>query len=104
MGEENTQMEEQQYQLPYTLKLSRPFQYGKDREITEITFNRRTKAKDYKGIQAQNIRFDDILRLISKTTGESMSLIEELDSEDMMAAVDVVNSFLPSGQTVGKDG
>jgi hypothetical protein len=89
--------------VPYTLDLKFPFKYG-EREVTSLTFPRRLKAKDFKGIAVSDIRFDDMARILARITGESSALIEELDGEDLMTAVGVVNSFLPSGLTTGQDG
>lgn len=91
-------------EIPHTIVLDFPFPYGKDDEVTEIVVERRLKAKDFKGIKAQDIRFDDMLRLICRMTNQPMSKIEELDSIDMMKAVEVVNGFLPSSQTDGGTG
>lgn len=96
-------MAEEQFQIPYTLKLAHPIQYG-ERNVEELVFNRRLKAKDFKGIVSTNIKFDDMMSLIARITGESRSLIEEMDSEDFMGASEVVNSFLESGRTTGESG
>jgi hypothetical protein len=89
------------YEIPYTLQLKHPFERGKQEKVTEITFQRRLKGKDFKGIVAGHIRFDDMLSLISRGTAEPISTIEELDVEDFLAAADVVNYFLGAGQTTG---
>lgn len=87
------------------IKLDYPIRRSdKEEPFTELKIERRLKAKDFKGIQAQNIRFDDMLRLISRMTGQAVSLVEELDAVDMMKFVEVVNSFLPSTQMDGKIG
>ena len=87
------------------IKLDYPIRRSdKEEPFTELIIERRLKAKDFKGIQAQNIRFDDMLRLISRMTGQAVSLVEELDAQDMMKFVEVVNSFLPSTQTDGQSG
>lgn len=94
MAEENEGSEEKTFEIPYTVKLDYPFTYGKDREVVEIVFNRRLKAKDFKGINLKEIKFDEMMKLISKTTGEFSAVIEEIDSSDLMKCVEVINSFL----------
>ena len=49
------------------------------------------------------MKFDDMIKLISRVTDEPMSFIEELDATDMMKCAEVVNSFLPSGLTTGEN-
>lgn len=89
-------------ELPHVMDLEVPISWGKEEEPrTSITINRRLKAKDFKGMIANKMKFDDMIRLISKVTGEPMAFIEELDAADMMKASEVVNSFLPSGLTTG---
>lgn len=102
MAEETKEVLE--VKLPHIISLKFPFEYGKDRQVKEITFTRRLKAKDFRGISVSNITFDDMLRLISKSTGESQAVIDELDTEDMMACTEVINSFLSVGQKTGANG
>lgn len=98
--------QEMEIQVPKEIVLKFPFDWGKENpeKVSSITVRRRLKAKDFKGIKAGEIRFDDMIKLISRMTGESTAKIEELDSADMMEFVEVVNSFLPGGQTTGEDG
>lgn len=93
--------EEVNYELPYTLNLQEPIEWGKETRTT-VVVNRRLKAKDFKGIVASNIRFDDMMRLISKVSGEPIAFIEELDAADLFELSKVVQSFLPSGLTTGE--
>lgn len=93
--------EEKTFTVPHTIKLDEPFTYGNE-EVTELVVNRRPKAKDFKGIHTSSMKFDDILRVGSRITGESISKIEELDVADMMKLVEVINSFLPSTEETGE--
>lgn len=86
--------------LPHVITLKYPINRGSE-QITELVIERRLKAKDFKGVQASNISFDDMLRLLSRLTAQPMSNIEELDSTDMYAAMEVLSSFLPSGLKTG---
>jgi hypothetical protein len=102
MAEDQKKPEE--IQLPHKVELTFPFEYGKDRKVSEIIFTRRLKAKDFRGISVNNITFDDMLKLISKATGEVQAVIDELDTEDMMKCTEVINSFLSAGQRTGANG
>lgn len=93
--------EEVSYEIPHTILLTEPVTWGKE-DITHIVINRRLKAKDFKGIRASDIRFDDMMKLISHVSGNSISFIEELDAADLFRASQVVQSFLPSGLTTGE--
>jgi len=95
--------EESKFPLPYSLKMKYPFKYG-ERMVDEITFTNRLKAKDFKGIKSSDIKFDDIFTLTARMTGNSRAVIEEMDSVDLMKAVEVLNSFLPSSPTTGENG
>lgn len=88
---------DEQVQKGKVIKLDYPIRRSeKEKLFTELTIARRLKAKDFKSIKAQDIRFDDMLKLISIMTGHTISLIEELDASDMMKCVKIVNSFLPN--------
>lgn len=90
---EEIQDEEEVYELPYTINLVEPIEWGTEtREV--LVISRRLKAKDFKGIKATDLRFDDMIRLVSKATGESVKFIEELDGKDFNEASKVVQSFL----------
>ena len=102
--ERGTDQDEEKKTVPYDFPLKYPVKWGKnDPDVTTITIERRLKAKDIKGIHPSDIRFDDMLKLMSKMTGQSMAFIEELDSEDMIALTEVVNSFLGLGPVIGAD-
>ncbi len=102
MNSEKTEAgEEKKYEIPYTLKLAYPVQWGKDETKSELVFARRPKAKDYKNINPSNIRMSDMISLLAKLTGEPVSMVEELDAQDLFAATEVINSFLPGGQMTG---
>jgi len=97
-------MSKKTIELPHSIELEIPVEWGKEESPrTTVTIVRRLKAKDFKGIHAQNMKFDDMIKLISRVTDEPMSFIEELDAADMMQCAEVVNSFLPSGLTTGEN-
>lgn len=106
MAEQNAERNEERkhFDIPHEVELSVPVKWGKDEERTKITVTRRLKAGDFKGISANDIRFDDMMKLASKITGEPRSFIEELDSIDFFKLTEVINSFLPVSQTTGENG
>lgn len=102
--EENEINEVKVFNIPHTVNLNFPFTYGKDREVSAIIFSRRLKAKDFKGINVRTMSMDEMMKLVSKTTGEFIAVIEELDAADMMQCVEVITSFLDNGQPTGNNG
>jgi len=84
-----------------TLTLKHPIQQGSE-TITKLEVTQRLKAKHFKGIPAQDILFDHMIKLLSKLTAQPPSVIEELDSEDLFPAVEMVNDFLPGSLTTGE--
>ena len=93
--------QENGYQIPFKILLSTPIKWGANDERTEISVQRKLKAKDFKGIPVQNMQFDHMLKLVSKITNEPLAFIEELEIEDLMKAIEVLNSFLPGGLGTG---
>lgn len=90
-------------QVPHTISLDFPIQWGKDAEPRlSITVNRRLITKDFKGINTQEIKFDDMMHMASKITGEPLAFIEALDATDFLKITAVIQSFLPSGLTTGE--
>jgi hypothetical protein len=89
--------EKKVFELPHTVKLKHPFQYG-DRMITQLTVNRRIKAKDATKIKG-NGSVEDIIWILHKVCGEFKGVIEELDLEDLNGELSqVIQSFLSSGE------
>jgi hypothetical protein len=84
-----------------SLKLKHPIQQGSE-TVSELCIMKRPRARHFKGIPAQNILFDHMLVLLGKITGQPPSVIEELDSEDLIPAINMVNDFLPSSLTTGE--
>lgn len=91
--EEVDETEVEQYDLPHTIQLTEPITWGSETRET-LVIQRRLKAKDFKGMRATDLRYDDMLRLISKASGEPITFIEELDAKDMGKASKVIQSFL----------
>ena len=93
--------EEKRFEVPYTLKLEFPLTFGSE-TISELRFEKRPTARNFKGIPATGLSFDHMFTLLSRATGQPLSVIEKLDVSDMYHAVEVVNSFLPSGLQTGQ--
>ena len=89
-------------QVIKSIKLKYPIQHGSE-TINELRVEKRLKAKMFKGIPAQDMLFDHMLVLLGRLTGQPPSIIEELDSEDLFPAVEMVNSFLPGSLTTGEN-
>lgn len=85
--------------LPYTMQLKHPFNYGKESQelIKELVIRRRPKAKDLKGINMgdQGKGVEMLFPIMSRLTGEDVTIIEELDLEDLFELAQVVTDFLP---------
>ena len=96
--------EKKEYPIPYTIRLKYPVEWGKDEDPRDtLIVKRRLKGKDLKEIPSDNIKLGHMVKLVSKITGEPMSFVDELDSEDLFKAIEVVKSFLPNSQTTGED-
>ena len=97
----NQDEEGRMFDLPYEIRLESPISWGKGETRDTITVQRSLKAKDFKGIKANEIVMDDMLKMVSRITGEPQALIEELEARDLFKVIEVVNSFLPSGLVTG---
>ena len=82
------------------VELQYPVQHGSE-QLKQLTLSRRLKAADFRGIKVDEIMFDDMLMLVSRLFAVPTSVVDQLDSVDFFSAVEVVNTFLPSGQTDG---
>jgi hypothetical protein len=85
------------------LELKHPIETKGGETVKELVAERRLKAGDFRGIKSTEIKFDDMLTLISRLFAVPTSLVNELDAEDMMAASGVINSFLGAGPETGAD-
>ena len=100
-SEQAKNQEQKTYDIPYVLPLKYPITWGSEVK-KEIVFGKRPKAKDFKSMQATDIRMADMIRIISSVTAEPVSFVEELDATDFLVACEVVNSFLSNGPTTGE--
>lgn len=86
---------------PIKVQLDYPITHGTD-TIAEFVCERRLKAKDFKGIKSNEIKFDDMLVLIRRVFAQPDSVVSELDASDMFKCSEVINGFLPTGQQTGE--
>jgi hypothetical protein len=93
---------EKEFKIPYTVLLKYPVTWGKSETVTEITFPRRLKVADFKGIPTSDLKFDHMVKVVARVTGKAETLLMEIDIEDFMQLSEVVNSFLPGGQKDGE--
>jgi hypothetical protein len=84
------------------VKLLHPIKYG-EQTISELTFNRRPKAKDFMGITTATgaLSFDDQFMIVARLVSEPVSVIHELDIADMGRVMKTFTSFIPDGLTIG---
>ena len=80
-----------------TVKLEYPIEHAGE-QLTELTATRRLRAGDFKGISTEDLKFDDMMLMVSRLFGVPSSAIEKLDSADFFKCTKVVNDFLPGGQ------
>lgn len=79
------------------VKLDFPVESGSE-TISELRMSRRLRAGDFRGIRTDEIKFDDMLLLVSRLFGVPTSVVDKLDSTDFFKCTEIVNSFLPGGQ------
>lgn len=94
--------EGKKFPLPHEIKLGVPITWGKGEARASVTVQRSLKAKDFKGIRANDITMDDMLKMVSRITGEPLAFIEELEADDLFKVIEVLNSFLPVGLATGE--
>lgn len=75
----------------FTYKLNYPIEWG-DQTIEEITL-KRPKAKHIAHLSEKS-GLGDILRVISKVSGHSQAVINELDGQDATALADLMGELL----------
>lgn len=74
---------------------------GSDGDVTELVFNRRIQAKDFKGMPAE-LDQDANMLLISRLTNVELSTIEQMDGHDYLKVGEILQLFLGFGPTIGK--
>ena len=77
-------------------KLKEPIEFGSE-IITEIKLAS-MKAKHLRGMNIQNMQFDDFLTLIGNLGQLTPSQVDELGTEDLFEIVEVVGGFLGGSQ------
>lgn len=89
-------------ELPYTVKLSKPFKWGETEVITEVVFEREPTGADM--VYAQNAG-DKVgvftLRLLERTSGLSEPQLKALPMRDYMKLAQVAQNFLIGGPGIG---
>jgi len=81
------------------IELEYPIEHGKEL-IERLEIMRRPRAKDLRGMPAELCQ-DHLQIILGRITGQPPSVIGELDLVDMFKGLEVVESFLPGGQTAG---
>lgn len=83
-----------------TIKLVEPIKWGKEEEIEEIVLQV-PKAKHVKDMNLKDPNVNDILKLTSKLSQISLSALDELGMEDLMAVTEAVGNLLAGGREIG---
>ncbi len=82
-----------QLKYPVKQKLAK----GEEREISEVTLER-PKAKHLKGSELERGDVGKTVKLISMLSGLPLAVIEELDSQDMLAIGEEVDRMMGKPQ------
>lgn len=82
--------------------LEHPYTFG-TKQITEINFLRRPKAKDMRGIIPQNMTVDETGLVLGRCTDLSTAEVLEMDLDDIALVNEALSSFLPNTQRIGKE-
>lgn len=82
-----------------TVPLGHPIKFGKE-EIAELKY-RRPIARDFRHMKAENPTMGDMLKLAGAIFGKPDAVIDLLDVDDMQNVLEVVASFMQTGQETG---
>lgn len=83
-----------------TIKLVEPIQWGKEEAILELILQV-PRAKHVKDMNLKDPNVNDILKLTSKLSQVSLSALDELGMEDLMAVTEAVGNLLGAGRKIG---
>jgi len=83
-----------------TLTLLYPIQFGENRTVSELEFNR-LKGKHIKKLSGTPT-MADLLELASKSASEPPALFDEMDAEDVLRVTEVIGDFLASSRKTGE--
>lgn len=87
---------------PKIIPLKHPVMLKSGQRVTELEF-RRGALGDIKGIKlGQALPTDDVITLVSRLTGQALSVIERLDPEDAGPATDIAMRFFAKCLGTGK--
>lgn len=82
------------------INLDYPIQIGSE-TLQSISINRRPKAGDLMDMKSGEQTLGDIMKIISKISGETLDTIKELDLEDLTKISEVVQGFLGNSPKIG---
>lgn len=83
-------------ELPYTMKLEHPVQFGEEL-VEELEFVNPLTAGDMWDMPAQDQKLGDTFKLVGKMTARPLSFVKKLQAADIVSAAKFVQSFLPDG-------
>lgn len=88
-------------ELPHIHKLTKPVPHGEE-SVSELTFRRAPVAKDLRGMSLRELdKADNLITLVGRLTDTPPSVIERVEMVDLLALLEVVTAFLPSGPRTG---
>lgn len=83
------------------VKLRHPVQNGSE-TVAELSF-RRPRAKDWRGVDMVTpaVRFDSLLLLAERLSGQTTHVIDSLEQDDFQEVLSVVAGFTQGGPPTG---
>ncbi|MFT4118687.1 phage tail assembly protein [Bradyrhizobium sp.] len=81
------------------LPLKTPITFGSE-TVTEFKI-KKPRAKEMRILPAGKPSMDDLLNLLGKCAAQPTPVIDALEVEDMVAAVEVIGNFLPRSPQTG---
>lgn len=84
---------------PIIITLQTPVSLGSE-SITQLEFTRPLKGKDLRGLPL-TLGFEHLLILAGRLCGQPPAVMEQLEGEDLLAAVETAGAFFTPGRPTG---
>ncbi len=84
-----------------TITLGTPVVYGSE-SIAQLEFKRPLRGKDLKGLPLE-LGFEHLLILAGRLCGQPPAVMDLLEGEDVLRAVETVSLFLGTGRRTGEN-
>lgn len=79
---------------PIVYKLKYPFEFG-DEHISELRL-RRAKGKEFRLFKGGDADPEIMMELLARLSGQPPALVDAMDMEDVLLAMDAMGNCLPS--------